>query len=323
MRWFVTGATGFVGGRLARRLRERGDDVACLVRSPDRAAALGALRCALVEGDLLRIDPAQLDGADVVVHAAGVYELGVTDQEAAAMRDVNVGGTERVLDAVAAAGTGRAVYVSTMNVFGDTGGAVVDETYERDVSRGFLSAYDETKYRAHELVAERAAAGAPVVTVMPGSVYGPGDTSQLGEEIRGAMTGRLRYVSFPDLGVNAVHVDDVVAGIVLAAEQGAPGRAYALGGERTRMVGLIRAAAAAAGRKPPRLTMPGLAVKAMAPLAPLAGPLLGLPRNLREMIRASDGVTYWGSDERARAELGYAPRDLATGMRDTAREASA
>jgi len=128
------------------------------------------------------------------VHAAGVYALGVSEQEAAAMRDANVGGTERVLDAVSAAGSARAVYVSTMNAFGDTGGAVVDETYERDVSRGFLSVYDETTYRAHELVAERTGAGAPVVTVMPGTVYGPGDTSQLGEQVHGAMTGRLPYV---------------------------------------------------------------------------------------------------------------------------------
>jgi len=88
------------------------------------------------------------------------------------------------------------------------------------------------------------------------------------------------------------------------------------------MVGLIATAAAAGGHKPPRLTMPGWAVKAMAPLAPLVGPALGLPRNLHELIRASDGVTYWGSDERARAEFGYAPRDLTTGMRDTAGEAA-
>ena len=90
-----------------------------------------------------------------------------------------------------------------------------------------------------------------------------------------------------------------------------------LGGELTRMRELIAEAAAAAGRKPPRLAMPTPLVRLAAPLAPLLGPPLGLPPNLRELVRASDGVTYWATDAKARRELGYAPRDLATGMRDT------
>jgi dihydroflavonol-4-reductase len=314
MRWFLTGATGFLGGRLAGHLRERGDDVVALVRSRSRAARLEASGCELVEGDLGGIDPVWLEGADVAVHAAAVYAVGVAEAEAAAMREANVGGTERVLDAAATAGVPRVAYVSTQNVLGDTHGAVVDETYTRDLAVGFLSVYDETKYRSHELVAERAAAGAPIVTVMPGGIYGPGDTSQLGAQIRDAMRGKLRYVSFPTLGINAVYVDDVVAGIVLAADRGSPGREYILGGERTTMTALIAAAAAAGGHTPPRLTIPTWAIRGLAPLSGVIGPALGLPRNLAETIRATDAVTYWGDDARARAELGYAPRALADGM---------
>ena len=84
------------------------------------------------------------------------------------------------------------------------------------------------------------------------------------------------------------------------------------------MRALIDAAAAAAGRRPPRLTMPSVGAKALAPLAPLVGPVLGLPANLREMIRATDGVTYWATDARARRELGYEGRTLAQGMADLA-----
>ena len=318
MRVFVTGATGFLGGRLARLLRQRGDEVVALARSPSRAAALAGLGCKLVTGDLGAIPAGSVAGCDLVVHAAAVYKVGVRPSEAAAMHDANVAGTGRVIDAAVEAGVPRILYVSTVNAFGDTHREVVDESYGRDLSSGFLSVYDETKYLAHELARERAAAGAPVVIAMPGGIYGPGDTSQLGEQIRGAMTGKLRYLSFPTLGLNAGYVDDIAAGLLLVAERGATGTSYVLGGEITTMRTLIEAAGAAAGRRPPRLTMPGLAVKALAPLAPLLGPALGLPPNLRETIRALDGVTYWATDAKARRELGYEGRTLAQGMADLA-----
>jgi nucleoside-diphosphate-sugar epimerase len=281
---------------------------------------LAGLGCELVIGDLDGIPAGSLDGCDLVVHAAAVYKVGVAAAEVAPMREANVAGTERVIDAAVRAGVPRILYVSTVNVCGDTRRAIVDESHARDLSSGFLSAYDETKYRAHQLAEERAAGGAPVVIAMPGGIYGPGDTSQLGAQIRAAMAGKLRYVSFPTLGLNAGYVDDIAAGLLLIAEQGTLGESYVIGGEITTMRALIGAAAAAAGRKPPRLTMPSWAVKALAPIAPLAGPALGLPANLRETIRATDGVTYWATDAKARAELGYTARSLAQGMADLAAE---
>lgn len=317
MRSFVTGGTGFVGGRLARALRERGEDVVALVRSRARAETLAALGCELVEGDLddTAAIAAALEGCDAAFHAAAVYRVGIARAEAAAMRATNVQGTEGVLDAAIAARVARIVYVSTANVFGDTRRAVVDETYVRPPGE-FVSAYDETKYLAHRAATERAAGGAPILIAAPGVVYGPGDTSQIGEQVRRAQAGTLRYVSFPTLGFNAVHVDDVVAGLFLVRERGRVGHTYVLGGELTTMRELVERAARAAGRKPPRLTMPTALVRAAAPLGPLVGPLLGQPPNLRELVSASHGVTYWASDAKARSELGYAPRELEAGLRD-------
>jgi nucleoside-diphosphate-sugar epimerase len=120
MRVFVTGATGFIGGRLARALRGRGDDVVALVRDPDRATALRGLGCQLVEGDLGTLAGEMLAGCEVVVHSAAVYRVGVDAEQAVAMRATNVTGTERVIDTAVAAGVGRIVYVSTVNTFGDT-----------------------------------------------------------------------------------------------------------------------------------------------------------------------------------------------------------
>ena len=101
------------------------------------------------------------------------------------------GGTERVLDAAADAGVDRIVYDSTINIFGNTNGQTVDESSERDEADGFVSTYDETKYRAHLLAEERAANGAPVLIAMPGMIYGPGDHSQAGAQIQQALEGRL------------------------------------------------------------------------------------------------------------------------------------
>jgi dihydroflavonol-4-reductase len=314
VRVFLTGGTGFVGGRVAAALRARGDEVVALVRSPEKAAGLDA---ELVTGDLgdeaaIR---AGMEGADALIHAAAEYRIGIPESERPRMRDVNVGGTERVLDAAIAAGVPRIVHVSTANVFGDTRGRVVDERYERPAGE-YVSYYDETKLAAHRAALERAAAGAPVVIAAPGVVYGPGDTSQLGGQLRGAARGRLPYVAFPTLGFNAVHVDDVADGILRVLDRGRPGETYVLGGELTTMRGAIEAAARAAGRRPPRLVLPTWAIRASAPLGRWLGPLLGQPPNIRELVSASDGVTYWASDAKAREELGYRPRGLADGLRD-------
>ena len=319
MRVFVTGGTGFIGSRLVAGLRGRGDDVVALVRSQARAAALRDAGCELVEGDLA--DEAALrrglEGCDAAVHAAAYYKVGITAADAERMRDVNVGGTQRVLDAAIEAGVGRIVHVSTVNAFGNTNGRVVDETYERPLEEGFLSAYDETKYAAHQIALERAGRGAPVVIAQPGGAYGPGDPSQVGEQLLLAQRGKLRYVTFGDLGFTAVYVDDVAAGILLVLDRGLIGESYVLGGEPTTMKEAVAIAARTGGHKPPRLAMPTAMVKAMRPFGRVVGPLLGQPPNLSELVRASDGVTYWATHAKAEQELGYAPRDLETGLQET------
>jgi nucleoside-diphosphate-sugar epimerase len=99
-------------------------------------------------------------------------------------------------------------------------------------------------------------------------------------------------------------------------DRGRIGEAYVLGGELSTMRELIDRAARAAGRKPPRLTMPTALVRVLAPVGPLLSPLLGQPPNLRELVSASHDVTYWATDEKARRELGYSPRGLEAGLSD-------
>lgn len=318
MRAFVTGGTGFIGSRLVQKLRDRGDDVVALVRSREKAAGLDALGVELVEGSLSASDAIRkgLEGCDAAFHAAAVYKVGIPAAEHEAMYDSNVRGTERVLDAAFQAGVARIVYVSTINVFGNTDGETVDETYER-APGNYLSYYDETKYLAHQAALERARRDVPIVIVQPGGVYGPGDHSEVGNVIDQTRSGKLRALPFGGLGLNLVHVDDVADGILLAHDRGTVGESYVLGGEIVTMRDLVQRTAELTGRKPPKRDLPTGVIKLAAPAGPLVGKLTGFPPNFRELISASDGVTYWAKDDKARRELGYAPRDLATGLRQT------
>jgi dihydroflavonol-4-reductase len=117
--------------------------------------------------------------------------------------------------------------------------------------------------------------------------------------------------------MNLVYVDDVADGILLAHDKGSVGESYVLGGEIATMRDLVEKTAAIAGRKPPKRDLPSGVIKLAAPAGPLVGKLMGFPPNFRELISASDGVTYWAKDDKARAELGYSPRDLETGLRQT------
>jgi nucleoside-diphosphate-sugar epimerase len=315
----VTGATGFIGGRLAAQLRARGDEVVALVRSPAKAGALRDLGCALVAGDLGERDAIRgaIEGCDGVFHVAAVYKVGIPASQRPAMLAANVEGTAAVLDAAIAAGCPRILYVSTVNVFGNTHGQVVDESYRRDLSEGFLSAYDEAKYRAHELAEGRIANGAPIVIAQPGGVYGPNDHSEMGHMLEQAGKGRLPLIPFPELGICLVHVDDVAAGILQVFDGGMLGETYVLSAEATTMRQVAQTAARLAGRREPKLAMPTALIRLSAPLGPIVGPLMGFPPNFRELVRASDGVTYWATDAKARRELGFAPRALEQGLRDT------
>ena len=304
---------------MVRELRARGDEVTAAVRNPDRARALRNLGCRLVQSDLS--STAELTGlmagSDAVIHGAGAYRIGIPERERPAMDDSNVGATTRVLAAAEAVGVSRIVYVSTVNVFGNTHGEVVDETYRRDLRAGFLSWYDETKYRAHLIAEERIASGAPVLIGMPGQVYGPGDHTGVGQQLDGAFRGQLPYVALTDLGVCLVHVDDLAAGLLAALDRGRIGQSYVLDGEPVRLIDALRIAARLGDRRLPGLSMPTRLLRLMAPMSGVFGGRLGVPPNLAEVISAADRVTYWASHAKASAELGFDPRSLETGLRDT------
>jgi dihydroflavonol-4-reductase len=303
-----------VGTAVARVLRARGDEVLAPVRDRRRAEALLDMGATVLEDDLQDVDrlAETMRDVDAVIHAAGSYRVGITRQERGAMWDANIGTTTRVLDAAEAARVPRVVYVSTVGVFGNTHGQVVDETYRRNIRDGFLGWYDETKFGAHEVAMQRARAGAPVTFALPSQVYGPDDRSAVGEQIRLAHAGRLPYRALDDVGLGFVHVDDLAVGIVAAVDRGAPNRAYVLSGPTHRLAEVLAIAARLGGKRLPRLRMPNVVLRALAPV----GGWIGRPE-LPEVVAAGAGVTYWASNERAKRELGFDPRGVEIGLKDT------
>jgi nucleoside-diphosphate-sugar epimerase len=319
VRVFVTGGTGFIGGEIVRQLRDRGDEVACLVRSPGKAAKLRELGCEQVSGGLS--DEAAIRqgmaGCDAVIHAAAMYEVGIPAKQRPAMWDANVAGTERVMKAALEEKVPRIVYVSTVGIFGNTHKQVVDESY-RNPETDFTSYYEETKLEAHKRVQRMIdEQELPAIIVQPGGVYGPGDTSQVADLLEQFFAGKLPLMPFPDLGICMTHVEDIASGVLLALHRGGLGETYVISGPVTTMREAIETVARVSGRKAPKRDLPTVLMKAMVPIGPLVGKVMGQPPNLRELISSADGVTFWANYDKAQRELGYSPRGMEEGLRQT------
>ncbi|HEU5253712.1 MAG TPA: NAD-dependent epimerase/dehydratase family protein [Solirubrobacterales bacterium] len=317
MKVFLTGGTGFIGGEVARQLRGRGDEVVCLVRTPAKGATLRELGCELINGDLNDTEALRngMAGCDAVIHAAAMYEVGIPAKQRPEMWEANVEGTRRVMEAALEAKVPRVVYVSTVGIFGNTHNEVVDESYENPET-DFTSYYEETKLEAHKVVQrmidERSL---PAIIVQPGGVYGPGDTSQVADLLEQFFAGKLPLLPFPELGICMTHVEDIAGGILLALDKGKLGETYVISGPVTTMREAIETVARVSGRTAPKRNLPTGLMKAMIPIGPLVGKVMGQPPNLRELISSGDNVTFWASYDKAQRELGYSPRGMEEGLR--------
>ncbi len=316
MRYFLTGATGFIGGRLAKALVANGHEVVALVRNAGQAAPLAEAGITLATGDITdqaSMRPA-MAGADGVFHLAAWYKIGAKDSTMA--ERINVTGTRHVLELMRELGIPKGVYTSTLAVFSDTHGRRVEENYRYDGPH--LSEYDRTKWLAHYQVAvPMAAAGLSLVIVQPGLVYGPGDTSAIAVTFKQYLQRRLPLL--PERTAFCwAHVDDVVRGHLLAMEKGRPGESYIIAGPQYTLIEAFAIAERITGIKAPRLRgKPGL-LRFMATLSGFFGTLLPLPVTYAaETLRVSAGVTYLGDNAKARRELGYTVRPLEEGLKET------
>jgi len=215
MRVALTGASGYTGGRLLEVLRGRGDDVSALVRAPSVSERLRNSGARLVEGDLT--SRAALDrlveGADAVLHVAAVYRT--AGHPDAYYRDVNVGGTERLLEAAAGAGIRRFVHTSTVGVHGHVEDPPADES--APFAPGDV--YQATKAEAEVLALEfHRRRGLPVAVVRPGAIYGPRETRLL-KLFRAIARGHYAVVGDGRSFYHPVYIDDLIQGFLLALDR--------------------------------------------------------------------------------------------------------
>jgi len=215
MRVALTGASGYTGGRLLDALHARGDEASVLVRPTSLSGRIRSSGARIVAGDLAdRSALARLvEGARAVIHVAAVYRT--AGHPDAYYHDVNVGGTERLLEAAASAGVGRFVHTSTVGVHGHVENPPADET--DPVSPGDV--YQATKAEAEALALEfHRTRGLPVAVVRPGAIYGPGETRLL-KLFRAIARGRYAMVGDGRSFYHPVYVDDLVQGFLLALER--------------------------------------------------------------------------------------------------------
>lgn len=312
----VTGASGFVGSAVVRRLLADGWAVRVLLRPNSDRRSIEGLDVEVAIGDLT--DPASLvaavRGCEALFHVAADYRLWVRDPQT--MMATNVDGTRTLILAAAEAGVRRIVYTSSVATLGLQRDEPADETTPVTFA-AMVGPYKQSKFLAEQevlrLVCERAV---PVVIVNPSTPVGPGDAkpTPTGRMIVEAASGRMPV--FVDTGLNVVHVDDVATGHVLAYERGSVGDRYILGGENMTLAAILAEIARVSGRRPPKVRLPHAAVMPVAVVAEAWGRLVERePFVTLDGLRMSRKRMYFSS-ARAETTLGFVPRPAAQALAD-------
>jgi nucleoside-diphosphate-sugar epimerase len=316
MRYFVTGATGFIGGHLARRLLKDGHEVAALVRDPRKAGDLGAQGAEIFKGDITKKETlgGPMEGCDGVYHLAGWYKVGAQDSDKA--EETNVQGTSNVLHTMKELSIPKGVYTSSVVVFSNTRGEMRKEDH---IFKGkHLSEYDHTKWEAHFSIAKPMIINQelPLVIVMPGVVYGPGDNSSVGRLFDDYLKGNLGILPCCTKYCWA-HVDDIVEGHVMAMERGREGESYIIAGHPHSMVEAFEIAERVTGMKRPRIELSSGTLKFMSRFMSIFNSFLNISERYHpETLRVAAGVSYMGDSTKAKEEMGFDPRPLEEGFRE-------
>jgi dihydroflavonol-4-reductase len=314
----VTGGTGFVGASVVRALAARGDRVRVLVRPESDRRALTGLPVDYAVGDLC--DPASLApalrGVAVLYHVAADYRLWARDP--AVLYRVNVEGTRALFRAAEAAGVGRVVYTSSVGTLGiPADGTPGTETTPVGL-HDMVGDYKRSKFLAEREAEAAAARGLPVVIVNPSAPIGPWDwkPTPTGRMLLDFLRGKM--LAYLDTGLNVVHVRDVAAGHLLAAERGRVGERYILGhaGGNLALRAIFERLARYTGIAAPRVRLPHAAARAIAEVCEGVSRVTGRePLASRAAVRMAAKRMFF-DPARAIEELGLPQTPVDQALRD-------
>lgn len=315
MRVFITGATGFVGGHVARAYASQGASLRLLTRQTSRLDSLSGIDADTVVGDLREPEKLRsaLTGCDALVHVAADYRLWVRDP--AQMYAANVDGTRELLKIAREVGIPRAVYTSSVATMGfKADGSIVNEDTAVSLA-DMIGPYKRSKFLGEQEAIRAAQSGQHVMILNPTTPIGPGDAKP-------TPTGRIivdflnkRFPAYVDTGLNLVDVAEVARMHVIALERGTPGERYILGGENVTIRELAMLVLELTGRRAPIVSVPRWLVRLTARIAIRLN--LKLSFNPHVVPYA---MWYWFVDSaKARTELGVSFR----GARDTIADALA
>ena len=255
MKVLVTGATGFIGGNLARKLAAQGHQVKALARPGSNTLTIDSTGVGVVPGDILDADSVDrgLQGCQWVFHCAAAYTFWSKNPED--IYRANVEGTAIVLDAAERAGVERVIYTSTVGTIGLPAAGLGNECTEMPAAQ-LVGNYKKSKYQAEQIALKKAGQGLPLVVVNPTAAVGPWD-------VKPTPTGRIvldylrgRMPAYVDTGLNWVDVADVAEGHILAAEKGKVGQRYILGKQNLTLKAIFELLEGITGRKAPRTKIP-------------------------------------------------------------------
>lgn len=295
---YLTGATGFIGGVVARKLLADGADLTCLVRAKTPAGDLERQGARIVRGDVT--EPATLDlaGQHVLIHAAAWVGFGLPEKKLSLFRATNIGGTENVLDAARRGGVGKVVHVSSIAALGAP--SQLPATEETPRPEGYRSEYERTKTEAHALALK---SSIPTSVPMPGLVVGRG--GPFDPVLEALARGRLPALPGDDAVKGFVHVEDTAEGILLSALKGLG--PYLLVDENVRLTELLVAALEEAGLRVPRRRVPSRVIVGAGSAVEGAYKLVGkTPPFSGELLHGLTVPMAYDSS-RARKELGWRP----------------